>query len=306
MLDGRKWEHFLKCSNIMGWFFLPIHESRWTARKQSTHGGGGLCICWHRDAGRNGFSPRWSQRWSNARVSQCKTTTRWPPCPPFSQHNRWSSLTWMNCVSCRGNACNGLHIQNDTAVTGQQTQCVGLGLPTTCVPFCIYERTHTHTHTYIKETFTLQPAIKAQKRSTNISTLSLTASLDRGGWLTPRPGRLPPGKGAGTQYIGDWVGPRAGLEECEKFLATGIRSLYHPTHSESLYSLSYPGTHTHMHEINIELNGFCEWDTLQSLWLADMCIAIVQINYKLRDKLLWRRWRATCLYTVMCMFRITP
>ena len=32
------------------------------------------------------------------------------------------------------------------------------------------------------------------------------------------PAALTPGKRPGTQFIGGWVGPRAGLDRCEKFL----------------------------------------------------------------------------------------
>jgi hypothetical protein len=31
------------------------------------------------------------------------------------------------------------------------------------------------------------------------------------------PAALPPGKRPGTQFIGGWVGPRAGLDRCNKF-----------------------------------------------------------------------------------------
>jgi hypothetical protein len=43
------------------------------------------------------------------------------------------------------------------------------------------------------------------------STLSLTSTLDGGGWSTPRPRERPV-----THYIGGWVGPRAGLDGCGK------------------------------------------------------------------------------------------
>ena len=47
------------------------------------------------------------------------------------------------------------------------------------------------------------------------STLSLRSALYGGACSTPRPGRLTPGK-TGTDYIGGWVGPRAGLDGCGK------------------------------------------------------------------------------------------
>jgi hypothetical protein len=38
------------------------------------------------------------------------------------------------------------------------------------------------------------------------------------------------------------VGPRAGLDRCEKSRPTGIRAPDRPVRSETLYRLSYPGT----------------------------------------------------------------
>jgi hypothetical protein len=45
----------------------------------------------------------------------------------------------------------------------------------------------------VKVKFTLEQAMKAQKGSRDITTLSLTSALDGVGWLTPRPGRFTPG-----------------------------------------------------------------------------------------------------------------
>jgi hypothetical protein len=47
------------------------------------------------------------------------------------------------------------------------------------------------------------------------SAIYLTSVLAGGGWSTPRPA-LPPGKRHFTHCIGDWVGPRAGLDGSEK------------------------------------------------------------------------------------------
>ena len=62
-----------------------------------------------------------------------------------------------------------------------------------------------------------------------------------GGWSTPRPGRFTPGKDPDTHCIGGWVGSRAGLDGCEHFAPTGIRSPDRPARSELLYRLRYPG-----------------------------------------------------------------
>ena len=47
-------------------------------------------------------------------------------------------------------------------------------------------------------------------------TLSLTSALDGVGGQRHAPAALPPGKKPGTHCIGGWVGPRAGLDRCEK------------------------------------------------------------------------------------------
>ena len=48
------------------------------------------------------------------------------------------------------------------------------------------------------------------------STLPSTSTLDGDAWSRPRHGRFTPEKRPGTHYIGGWVGPRAGLDGCEK------------------------------------------------------------------------------------------
>jgi hypothetical protein len=49
------------------------------------------------------------------------------------------------------------------------------------------------------------------------STHSLTSALDGGEWSASRPGRFTPRERApGTQWIGDWVDPRAVLDAAVK------------------------------------------------------------------------------------------
>jgi hypothetical protein len=55
------------------------------------------------------------------------------------------------------------------------------------------------------------------------------------------PSALPPVKRPGTQCIGGWVGPRAGLNRAENLALTGTRSSDRQARSGSLYRLSYPG-----------------------------------------------------------------
>jgi hypothetical protein len=63
----------------------------------------------------------------------------------------------------------------------------------------------------------------------------LTSALAGGEWSASRPGRFTPG----TNWIGGWVDPRAGLDNLEKrkFLilpGLELRTLSHPARSQSL------------------------------------------------------------------------
>jgi hypothetical protein len=67
--------------------------------------------------------------------------------------------------------------------------------------------------------------MKAPKRVWGYSfTLSLTSALDKGGWLTSRPGRLTPGKRSNIQCIGGSVVPGPVCMGAENLVPTGIRS----------------------------------------------------------------------------------
>ena len=68
----------------------------------------------------------------------------------------------------------------------------------------------------VKVKVTLEQATKAQRRSRVIALLFFKPGARWGGWSTPRPGRFTPGKRPGTHCIGGRVGPRAGLDGCEK------------------------------------------------------------------------------------------
>jgi len=46
------------------------------------------------------------------------------------------------------------------------------------------------------------------------STFSLTSALDVVGGQLHAPAALPPGRRPGTNFIGGWVGPWAGLDRC--------------------------------------------------------------------------------------------
>jgi hypothetical protein len=74
----------------------------------------------------------------------------------------------------------------------------------------------------------------------------LTSALVGGEWSASRPYRFIPGeRGPGTQWIGGWVGPRAGLDDVEKrkfFTLPGLEilPLGCPACGQSLYRLSCP------------------------------------------------------------------
>jgi hypothetical protein len=62
---------------------------------------------------------------------------------------------------------------------------------------CVYVISYSKTYkkVKVKVKFTLEQATKAQKGVWRYSpTVSLTSTLDEGGWSIPRPGRFTPGK----------------------------------------------------------------------------------------------------------------
>jgi hypothetical protein len=80
--------------------------------------------------------------------------------------------------------------------------------------------------------------------------VSFTSALVGGEWSASRPGRFTPGERApNTQWIGGWLGPRAGLDDVDKrkFLTLPgleLRPLGRPARSQSVYLLSCPGSST--------------------------------------------------------------
>jgi hypothetical protein len=78
--------------------------------------------------------------------------------------------------------------------------------------------------------------------------VSLISTLVGGEWSALRPCRSTSGEEApGTNGIGGWVGPRAGVDDMEKrkFLilpGLELRSLGRRARSQSLYRMSYPGS----------------------------------------------------------------
>jgi hypothetical protein len=87
----------------------------------------------------------------------------------------------------------------------------------------------------------------------------MTSTLVGSEWLALRPGRFTPGeRGPGTHWIGGWVGPRGDLNDVQKrkfLIVPGLelRPLCRPARSQSLYRLSYPGTHVFWESMNMKL-----------------------------------------------------
>ena len=75
----------------------------------------------------------------------------------------------------------------------------------------------------------------------------------------------------GTHCIGGWVGPRVGLDGCEKLAPTGIRTHDHPVRSESLYQLRHPGPvllSVYHYQDNVNF-GYHQWNVLvKTKWLT--------------------------------------
>jgi hypothetical protein len=86
---------------------------------------------------------------------------------------------------------------------------------------------------------------RQQARRQKIAKWIQTSALVRGEWSASRPVRLTPGERVpGTHCTGGWVGPRAGLDDVDKwkFLpppGLELRPIGRPARSQSLYRLSY-------------------------------------------------------------------
>jgi hypothetical protein len=91
------------------------------------------------------------------------------------------------------------------------------------------------------------------------STFLLTTALVGGEWSASRSCRFTPGERApGTQWIGGWVDPRAGLDDLQKRKSLTLRGLElrplgRPARSQSLYRLRYPGSRLK------GTSGKCDW-----------------------------------------------
>jgi hypothetical protein len=75
-------------------------------------------------------------------------------------------------------------------------------------------------------------AMKAQRGSSGMYTLSLTSALNWVGGQRHAPADLTPGKRPEFHCIGGLVGPRAGLDGCGTSIPTGTRSPDCPARSE--------------------------------------------------------------------------
>jgi hypothetical protein len=70
-----------------------------------------------------------------------------------------------------------------------------------------------------------------QQWSTGTALLILALGARNGRVISTTNRPLYPWERPGPHCIGDWVGPRAGLDVCEKFLPTGIINIDYPKYS---------------------------------------------------------------------------
>jgi hypothetical protein len=88
----------------------------------------------------------------------------------------------------------------------------------------------------------------------------LTSVLVGGEWSASRPGHFTPGERvSGMSLTEAWVGPRAGLDYVEMrklFTLPGleVRTLGRPAGRQTLYRLSYPGSHTSAYRLLIHFS----------------------------------------------------
>jgi hypothetical protein len=92
----------------------------------------------------------------------------------------------------------------------------------------------------------------------------LTSALVGGEWSDSRSCRFTPREAPGTDWIGSWVDPRAGLEHMEKWKFLTLpglepRPLSRPARSQSLYRLRYPGSPVHLYFPNF-LPLLTDWE----------------------------------------------
>jgi hypothetical protein len=100
----------------------------------------------------------------------------------------------------------------------------------------------------------------------------LASALVGSEWSASRPGRFSPGERApGPQWIGGWMGPRAGVDDVDKrkFLTIPgleLRPLVRPTCSQSLCQLRYPFSHGYRHFFPMALQPFL--GPLPHIWVS--------------------------------------
>jgi hypothetical protein len=115
------------------------------------------------------------------------------------------------------------------------------------------------------------------------------------------------GKPHGIHWIGDWVDPRASLDDVEKrdFLTLpglGLRHLGLPSRSQSLYRLSYPGSFSALY---FSFNSFTTSIFLKYLAPSDDPVYILRPRYVLHacpfplQNIVLTTQRVRITYTVM-------
>jgi hypothetical protein len=93
-----------------------------------------------------------------------------------------------------------------------------------------------------------------------------------------------------THCTGGWVGPRAGLDMCEKSRPNGIQSLDRPARNQSLYRLSYPA-HVLLHSSYIFLHYYVPILTPQHTYTY--CDLLHKRNFSISSRI-WQDNTKTC------------
>jgi hypothetical protein len=112
--------------------------------------------------------------------------------------------------------------------------------------------------------------------SGGIASPFLTSALDGGEWSASRPGRFAQGERApDSNWIGGWMGPRAGLNAVEKRKSSAPQGI--KPRPSSLYQLSYPGKQSmrkmiRMKDAWITKNGTHERSWSSADWQRAGCL----------------------------------
>jgi hypothetical protein len=156
-------------------------------------------------------------------------------------------LQGRNICQRGSSVCRLLQTDSATCSPGLSTWSLQT-LPLSSIDFpCVHSPSLPPTHcSYIAECFRL-----VAQSASHLPTLiprSPTSALAEGKWSASHPGRFTPGERApGTNWMGDWVSPKTGLDDVGKrkilpLPGLELRPLGHQARNQSIYWLSYPGS----------------------------------------------------------------